>query len=164
MFFINRIVAVLVFAPMFLWGSQPFIEHRYIYSIDRHLEMNGTISFEDEKMEILYSKPQTRRIVYDGSSLDVYGQNGELVQHTDLESDPMMKLYMHFISQLYRGNFKALEENFRLVYEDDGVRLIPIAPADKVVLGVDVQLSGETISKITTRMSNGDEIVLDIAQ
>ncbi len=153
-----------MFVSTLLWSGQSFREHRYIYSIDRHLEMNGTISFEDEKMEILYTEPQFRRIVYDGSSLDVYGQNGELMQHTDLESDPIMKLYMYFISQLYRGNFKALEGNFRLVYEDDGVRLIPIPPADKVVLGVDVLQSGSTISKITTRMSNGDEIVLDIAQ
>ena len=163
MLFINRITAAVIFVPMLLWSAQPFREHRYIYSIDRHFEMNGTISFSDEKMEILYTQPHSRRIVYDGSSLDVYDSSGELVQHTDLDSEPVMKLYMRFISQLYRGNFKELEDNFKLEYKNGSIRLLPIPPADKVVLGIVVQRSGGTISKITTRMSNGDEIVLDIA-
>ncbi len=145
-----------------LWSAHSFKEHRYIYSIDKHLELSGSIVFESDKMEIYYTEPQIRRIVYDGSSMDTY-EHDILTQHIDLASQPMMQLYMRFIFQLYQGNFKVLEENFNIVYEDDTVRLTPIPPADKVIVSVEVIRQNKVIKKIMMKMSNGDEITLDIA-
>ncbi len=145
-----------------LWSAQPFKEHRYIYSIDKHLELSGSIAFEPKRMEIRYSEPQIRRIVYDGESMDTYAHD-ILTQHIDLSAQPMMQLYMRFIFLLYQGDFKALEENFNIIYEERIVRLTPIPPADKVITSVEVTRQNETIRKIITRMGNGDEITLDMA-
>jgi len=155
-------LALLVMAISTLWAAQPFKEQRYIYSIDKHLALSGTIAFEAKQMEIRYTEPQIRRIVYDGDSMDTYDHD-ILTQHIDLSSQPMMQLYMRFIFELYQGNFKALEESFNTVYEGDTVRLTPIPPADKVITSVEVIRPNKVISKIMTKMSNGDEIRLDIA-
>ncbi len=44
------------------------------------------------------------------------------------------------------------------------VILTPIAPVDKVIKSVVVQRSAKGLEKIMTKMSNGDEITLFIAQ
>ena len=156
-----KFIGLLLLTTTLLWSGQSFKEYRYIYSIDKHLELSGVIEFESEKMEIRYREPQIRRIVYDGESMDTYDHD-ILTQHIDLASKPMMQLYMHFIFELYQGNFKALEENFNIAYEEDIVRLTPVPPADKVITSVEILRSDNEIRKIMTKMSNGDEITLDI--
>jgi hypothetical protein len=149
-----------------LTGSQShsFTEERYIYSIDKHLQMRGTIRFDDAGMEIDYTAPMQRRVVYREGSMEIYGPDGKLEQRIDLDDEPMMKLYMRFIFLLYRGDLETLESYFTIRTEGKRVSLSPIPPADKVVRSVEVVREGKQVKKITTMMSNNDEITIDIAQ
>jgi hypothetical protein len=97
--------------------------------------------------------------------MDVTDARGETLQHLDLNEEPMMKVYMEFIHQLYRGDYKALRENFTITSSATVVRLAPIPPIDKVVKSVEVHRDKSMeLQKIMTKMSNGDEITINIAQ
>jgi len=145
-------------------GGYTFEETRYVYSIDKTMQMKGSISFDDKGMKIDYVEPGVRHIIYDGLSMDVVDSDGEVVQHVDLNEEPMMKVYLDFIHKLYRGDYEALSENFVIEKTSTVVKLMPIAPVDKVIKSVVVHRNVKGLEKINTKMSNGDEITLTIAQ
>ncbi len=160
-----KIVALLFLTALALFaGGYTFEEKRYVYSIDKTLQMKGTISFDDKGMKIDYVEPGVRHIIYDGLSMDVVDSDGEVVQHVDLNEQPMMKVYLDFIHKLYRGDYEALSENFVIEKTSTVVMLTPIAPVDKVIKSVIVNRNAKGLEKINTKMSNGDEITLTIAQ
>ncbi len=150
---------------MLIAGGYDFKEERYLYSIDKNLTMKGHITFDDRGMQIDYREPEMRHIVYDGLYMDVTDSKGVRIQHLDLNEQPMMKVYMDFIHKLYRSDYKALRENFTITSSATVVNLTPIPPVDKVVRSVEVHRDKEMqLQKIMTKMSNGDEITLHIAQ
>jgi len=158
-------LSLLFSALLLIAGGHDFEEERYLYSIDKTVTMRGHITFDDKGMEIDYSEPEVRRIVYDGLYMDVTDAQGATLQHLDLNEEPMMKVYMEFIHQLYRGDYKALRENFTITSSATVVRLTPIPPIDKVVKSVEVRRDKTmALQKIMTKMSNGDEITIHIAQ
>jgi len=161
-----KIVSIVLLLAMTLLGAggYQFEEERYLYSIDKTLKLKGHITFDDKGMQIDYTAPEVRRIVYDGLYLDVSDAAGKTIQHLDLNEEPMTKVYMDFIHKLYRGDYKALRENFTITSNATVVRLTPIPPVDKVVKSVEVHREGTTLQTIMTKMSNGDEITLHIAQ
>ena len=158
------ITLLLITALTLIAGGYEFQEKRYVYSIDKTMQMRGTIAFDEKGMKIGYSEPGERHIIYDGSSMDVVDSDGEVVQHVDLNKEPMMKVYMDFIHKLYRGDYDALRENFVIEKSATVVKLTPIAPVDKVITSVLVNRNAKGLEKINTKMSNGDEITLTIAQ
>ena len=143
-------------------GSYDFDETRYIYSIDKTLEMQGKITFDNKGMHIDYIAPQERHIIYDGLSMDVVDEHGETLQHVNLDDQPMMKIYMDFIHKLYRGDYEALSENFKITKNITSIILQPIAPIDKVIKSVVVHHNDSKLEQIKTEMSSGDEITLKI--
>jgi hypothetical protein len=145
-------------------GGYDFKEKRYVYSIDKTLQMEGHIAFDEKGMKIDYVEPEVRHINYDGLSMDVLNSDGETVQHVDLNEQPMMKVYLDFIHKLYRGDYEALSENFTIQKTITVVMLSPIAPVDKVIKSVVVHRNAKGLEQIMTKMSNGDEITLNIAQ
>ncbi len=160
-----KITLLLFLTFMMLFaGSYNFKEERYIYSIDKSLTMKGAITFDDRGMKIEYTEPERRHISYDGAYMDVTDAGGNTLQHVDLNEQPMMKVYMDFIHKLYRGDYAALSENFTIKQTTTVVMLTPIAPVDKVIKSVVVHRSAKGLEKIMTKMSNGDEITLFIAQ
>ena len=160
-----KIVALLFLTALALFaGGYTFEEKRYVYSIDKTLQMKGTIAFDEKGMKIDYVEPGVRHIIYDGLSMDVVNSDGEVVQHVDLNEQPMMKVYLDFIHKLYRGDYEALSENCIIEKTTTAVMLTPIAPVDKVIKSVVVNRNAKGLEKINTKMSNGDEITLTIAQ
>ena len=153
------LISVSLFA-----GSYHFDEERYIYSIDKTIEMTGKITFDEKGMRIDYSAPEVRHIVYDGLSMDVLDGEQKVVQHIDLNDQPMMKVYLDFIHKLYRSDYKALSENFKVQKTQTVVILTPIPPIDKVMKSVLVHQTPKGLQQIKTKMSNGDKITLHITQ
>ena len=145
-------------------GSYHFDESRYVYSIDKTIKMKGEITFDEKGMRIDYSAPEVRHIVYDGLSMDVLDAEEKVVQHVDLSEQPMMKVYLDFIHKLYRGDYEALSENFKVQKTQTVIILTPIAPVDKVVKSVLVHQTPKGLQQIKTEMSNGDKITLHITQ
>ncbi|MGB5965306.1 MAG: hypothetical protein WBF77_00470 [Sulfurimonadaceae bacterium] len=145
-------------------GGYNFEEKRYVYSIDKTLQMRGTIAFDEKGMQIDYVEPEVRHISYDGLYMDVTDSSGKNIQHVDLNEQPMMKVYLDFIHKLYRSDYKALRENFTIKETVTVVMLTPIAPVDKVIKSVVVHRNTKGLEQIMTKMSNGDEITLLIAQ
>jgi len=141
-----------------------FVEERYIYSIDKHLTLKGSIRFDAEGMQIDYSEPERKRIVYSDSSMDVYDASGALLQHVDLEAQPVMKLYMHSLFALYRGDFETLKNYFTVKEEGRNVYLTPIPPADKAVHDIHVTRLGDAVETIETVMSSHDTITIYITE
>ena len=154
---------LLSFMTLFA-GSYHFNESRYVYSVDKTLEMKGKITFDEKGMRIDYSVPEVRHIVYDGLSMDVLDGDEKIVQHVDLNEQPMMKVYLDFIHKLYRGDYDALSDNFKVQKTQTVIILTPIAPIDKVVKSVLVHQTPKGLAQIKTKMSNGDEITLHITQ
>lgn len=160
-----KIVTLLLVTFYTLFGgSYDFKEQRYIYSIDKQVEMQGRITFDKAGMSIDYSAPEIRHIIYDGRFMDVVDADGKSVQHMNLNDQPMMKIYMDFIHKLYRGDYKALSENFKIQKTQTAVLMTPIAPIDKVIKSVIIHKTPKGLSQIKTKMSNGDEITLHITQ
>ncbi len=160
-----KIIFVLLFTFLsLLGGSYDFKEQRYIYSIDKEIEMQGRINFDKVGMSIDYSAPEVRHIIYDGRSMDVVDAEGKTIQHVDLNDTPMMKIYMDFIHKLYRGDYEALSENFKIQKTQTAVLMTPIPPIDKVIKSVIIHKTPKGLSQIKTKMSNGDEITLHITQ
>ena len=145
-------------------GSYDFDENHYVYSIDKTLEMKGKITFDEKGMRIDYSVPEVRHIIYDGLSMDVLDSDEKIVQHIDLNEQPMMKVYLDFIHKLYRSDYESLSENFKIQKTQTVIILTPIPPVDKVVKSVLVHQSPKGLQQIKTKMSNGDEITLHISQ
>lgn len=161
----KTVLLLFLSALILIAGGYDFTEERYVYSIDKTMTMKGHIAFDDRGMQIDYSQPEVRRIVYDGIYMDVTDAKGNPLQHLDLNEQPMMKVYMDFIHKLYRSDYKALRENFTITSSATVVKLAPIPPIDKVVNSVEVHRDKEMrLQKIMTKMSNGDEITLHIAQ
>jgi len=161
----RALLLLFLSALTLLAGGYDFEEERYLYSIDKSMKMKGHIAFDEKGMQIDYSEPEVRRIVYDGLYLDVMDGQGVSVQHLDLNEQPMMKIYMDFIHKLYRGDYKALRENFTITSNASVVKLTPIPPVDRVVKSVEVHRDKTmALQKIMTKMSNGDEITLHIAR
>lgn len=160
-----RILLLLLATVMALTaGGYGFKEKRYVYSIDKTLQMQGSITFDEKGMQIDYSEPEVRHISYDGLVMEVRNADGETLQHVDLNEQPMMKVYFDFIHKLYRGDYDALGENFTIKQTASVILLEPIPPVDKVIKSVVVNRTPKGLKKIVTKMSNGDEITLDIAQ
>ena len=160
-----KIVALLFLTLLTLFaGSYNFDETRYIYSIDKTLEMQGKITFDEKGMRIDYSAPEVRHIIYDGLSMKVVGSDAKVLQEVDLNEQPMMKVYMDFIHKLYRGDYEALSENFSIKQTQTVVMLTPIPPIDKIITSVIVHKKAKGLSQIKTKMSNGDTITLHITQ
>ncbi len=160
-----KIAALLFLAVLTLMaGGYDFKETRYVYSIDKTLQMQGRITFDDKGMRIDYTEPDIRTIIYDGLSMNVVDRDGNVLQHVELNEEPMMKVYMDFIYKLYRSDYAALRENFTINESITVVMLTPIAPIDKVIKSVVVRRNAKGLQEILTRMSNGDEITLHIAQ
>jgi len=160
-----KIVLVLMMVVFSLFaGSYHFDETRYVYSIDKTLEMKGKITFDEKGMRIDYSAPEVRHIIYDGLSMDVLNSDDKVVQHIDLDEQPMMKVYLDFIHKLYRGDYEALSENFKVQKTQTVIILTPIPPIDKVVKSVLVHQTPKGLAQIKTKMSNGDTITLHISQ
>ncbi len=160
----KTLLLLLVATLTLMAGAYDFKERRYVYSVDKTMELEGSIAFDDKGMKIDYVEPGVRHIVYDGLSMDVVNNEGEVVQHVDLNEQPMMKVYLDFIHKLYRGDYEALSENFVINKSSTKVTLTPIAPIDKVIKSVVVQRSVKGLEQINTKMSNGDEITLTITQ
>ena len=156
-------ILLLTFLSL-LGGGYDFKEQRYIYSVDKTLEMAGHITFDKAGMSIDYSTPEVRHIVYDGRSMDVVDADGKTIQHVDLNDAPMMKIYMDFIHKLYRGDYEALSEYFKIHKSQTAVLMTPIPPIDKVIKSVIIHKTPKGLSQIKTKMSNGDEITLHITQ
>lgn len=159
-----KMAVLLLTALTLMAGGYNFQEKRYIYSIDKNVQMRGTIAFDEKGMQIDYIEPDVRHISYDGLYMDVTDSRGKSIQHVDLNEKPMMKVYLDFIHKLYRGDYKALRENFTINESITVVMLTPIAPIDKVIKSVVVHRSAKGLETIKTKMSNGDEITLLIAQ
>ncbi len=160
-----KIITLLLLTLMTLFaGAYTFEESRYVYSVDKTLEMKGNISFDAKGMQIDYTSPGVRHIIYDGLSMNVVDSDGKVLQHIDLNDQPMMKVYMDFIHKLYRGDYDALSENFVIKKSSNMVTLTPIAPIDKVIKSVVVHRNAKGLEKINTKMSNGDAITLTIVQ
>ena len=157
------LILLLTFLSLF-GGGYDFQEQRYIYSVDKSLEMAGRITFDKVGMRIDYDEPGVRHIIYDGRSMDVVDASGKVIQHVDLNDQPMMKIYMDFIHKLYRGDYEALSENFKIQKSQTAVLMTPIPPIDKVIKSVVVHKTSKGLSEIQTKMSNGDEITLHITQ
>jgi hypothetical protein len=161
----KTVLLLFLSAMMLIAGGYDFTEERYLYSIDKTMTMKGHITFDEKGMQIDYSEPEVRRIAYDGLSMDVTDAKGVTLQHLDLNEQPMMKVYMDFIHKLYRSDYRALRENFTITSSATVVNLAPIPPVDKVVKSVEVHRDrAMRLQKIITKMSNGDEITLHIAQ
>lgn len=159
---------ILLVLFMMVWslfaGSYTFKEQRYIYSIDKTLEMEGKITFSKEGMRIDYTEPEVRHIRYDGLSMDVVDSSDKVIQHVDLNEQPMMKVYMGFLEKLYRGDYDALSDDFKVQKTETAVILTPIPPVDKVVSSVLVHKNSKGLQQIKTKMSSGDEITIHITQ
>jgi len=158
------VISMLLTTLALFGGSYAFKESRYIYSIDKTLQMQGKISFDEKGMRIDYSAPEVRHIVYDGLSMEVVKADGEVIQHVDLNEQPMMKVYMDFIHKLYRSDYEALSDNFKISKTQTVVLLAPIPPIDKVIKSVVIHKTPKGLSQIKTKMSNGDVITLHITQ
>ncbi len=158
------LVVILIFSLSLLADSFHFKESRYIYSIDKSLEMEGRITFERNGMHIDYSEPEVRHILYTGRAMDVVDSNGNVIQHIDLNKEPMMKIYMDFLEKLYRGDYDALRDDFKVQKTETVVILTPIAPIDKVVTSVLVHKNSKGLQQIKTKMSSGDEFTIHITQ
>jgi len=141
-----------------------FVEERYIYSIDKHMTLKGSIHFDGEQMQIDYSEPERKRIVYSDAGMDVYGPSGALLQHIDLDAQPMMKLYMQSLFALYRGDYATLKNYFTVKEEGHDVYLTPIPPADKAVHDIHVTRLGDAVETIETVMSSHDTITIYITE
>ena len=160
-----KIITVMFLSVLTLFaGGYNFSEERYVYSIDKTMQMKGTISFDDQGMMIDYFEPGIRHIQYDGLYMKVTDSKGKEIQNVDLKEQPMMKVYLDFIHKLYRGDYDALSENFVIKKSTTIILLEPIAPIDKVIKSVVVHRGAEGLEKIMTKMSNGDEITLLITQ
>ena len=157
-------LVLFILSMSLLAGSFDFKESRYIYSIDKTLEMEGKITFETDGMNIDYSKPEIRHIRYNGRSMDVVDSGGKVIQHIDLNEEPMMKVYMGFLEKLYRGDYDALSDDFKVQKTETAVILTPIPPVDKVVTSVLVHKNSKGLQQIKTKMSSGDEITIHITQ
>ena len=158
------LMSLLLIGLTLLAKGYTFEEERYIYSIDKTVVMHGSITFDKAGMHIDYSEPEERHIVYNSLFMDVLDADGDVVQHVDLSKEPMMKIYLDFIHKLYRGNYDALAENFKITKTQSVVMLAPIAPIDKVITSVVVHKNPKGLSQIRTKMSNGDVITLHISQ
>ena len=161
-----RTVMLVLLAVSALWGDGPFDfnETRYVYSIDKSLEFSGAICFDASGMEIDYTVPEARKVVYDGERLRVFDAEGTLQQDIDLNEQPAMRLYMQFLLWLYRGDLEALAAYFTVIEHGDELQLLPIAPTDKVVGWVKVLREEGKVRFIKTSMSNHDEIAIRIAR
>ena len=158
------LLALFVLTLSLFAGSFTFKETRYIYSIDKSIEMEGKITFEENGMHIDYSEPEVRHIRYNGRAMDVVDSDGEILQHIDLNEEPMMKIYMGFLEKLYRGDYDALSDDFKVLKTETAVILTPIPPVDKAVKSVIVHKNSKGLQQIKTKMSSGDEITIHIAQ
>lgn len=147
-----------------LWADGPFAFHeaRYVYGIDTTLEFAGTITFDAAGMQIDYTAPQPRRILFDSEHLRIYDGGGKLEQEVDLEAEPGMRLYMQFLLWLYRGDLDALAPYFTVTQIGDELHLDPLSPTDKVVASVKVRRDALGVRRIKTTMSNHDAITIDI--
>ena len=157
-------LALFIFSLSLFADSFSFKESRYIYSIDKTIEMEGKITFKSNGMYIDYSKPEVRHIRYNSKAMDVVNSEGKIIQHIDLNEEPMMKVYMEFLERLYRGDFDALSDDFKVQKTETTVILTPIPPVDKVVTSVLVHKNSKGLQQIKTKMSSGDEITIHIAQ
>ena len=161
---IRWLAILLVALALHADGPFAFDETRYVYSIDRTLELSGTIRFDASGMEIDYTAPEASRIVYDGERLRTFDGEGTLQHEIDLNDEPGMRLYMQFLLWLYRGDFDALGAYFTVTETPEGMRLDPIPPTDRVVTSVAVAGSAGAIRQIQTDMSNGDAITIRISR
>ena len=145
-------------------GGVAFDETRYLYSIDKTLRFSGEIRFSDGGMQIDYTKPEKRRIVYGGNRLEVFDADGGLMEEIDLDERPGMKLHMQFLLWLYRGDYDALKEYFTIERRGEEMDLHPIPPTDRVIASVNVVQEAQAPRVIKTVMSNGNEITITIAR
>jgi len=157
-------LATLIFSLSLFAGSFSFNETRYIYSIDKTLEMEGKITFDTNGMHIDYTQPEVRHIRYNGRAMDVVDSDEKIIQHIDLNEEPMMKVYMGFLEKLYRGDYDGLSDDFKVLKTEMVVILTPIPPVDKVVTSVLVHKNSRGLQQIKTKMSSGDEITIHITQ
>jgi hypothetical protein len=161
-----RALFIFLLMTLSLWGDGPFAfeEQRYVYSLDRIFELSGTIRFDAEGMEVVYTAPEARRIVYGEDRLRTYDGDGALLQEIDLAEAPSMRLYMQFMLWLYRDDTEALRHYFTIEPTEEGMHLAPIPPTDKAVTSVEVVKAADAVRKIQTQMSNGDAITIDITR
>ena len=138
-----------------------FIEHRYIYALDKNITLDGSISFEKNLTTIHYYKPQERTIEVDDKAMRIY-EKGALIATKSLDDEAKSAMYIHFLTLLYKMDLKELEGYFYITKGVDTLILKPNPLVTDVIASIEITLKNNRPKSVYTKMRSGDAITLYI--
>lgn len=125
-------------------ASELFKESRYIYAIDNILYYEGKISFEDEKITILYTSPKHESITY-------------------LKDDEsrQKKAFFLILNSIYSSDIDSLKEYFKVERADLKTVLIPLGVFSDSIQKVEFKKSHKELEYLLIKMQNKDWIKIE---
>ena len=154
------ILCILSLLHLFANDASTFKETRYLYALDKTIELEGFITFGEQNIVIEYVKPESKVLTYFEEKLTIQDQNGYNV--IDAQSMPSMNYFFLIIKAVHDENSVLLDSFFETTTKGDETLLSPTGVAAEVLEEVRITRQVTKLKSLHVKIKNGDRITIEI--
>lgn len=157
-----KVIVLCLLSLLYLFANDAstFKETRYLYALDKTIELEGFITFGEQNIVIEYVKPESKVLTYFEEKLTIQDQNGYNV--IDAQSMPSMNYFFLIIKAVHDENSLLLDSFFEATTKGDETLLSPKGVAAEVLEEVRITRQATKLKSLHVKIKNGDRITIEI--
>jgi hypothetical protein len=138
--------------------SMHFSEEKYHVALDRSLKKKGKITFENDKITIIYEGAENR-LIYDGNYL--YTHKHTKVHKLDLHKNPAVKMFFVLFEAVYLNKQNVLKSYFVVSKKGNTFILQPKKNIARYIKSMQYSKLKNRLLFLTISLGNGDRIHIE---
>lgn len=154
------VLCLLSLLCLFANDASTFKETRYLYALDKTIELEGFITFGEQNIIIEYAKPESKVLTYFEEKLTIQDQNGYKV--IDTQRMPSMNYFFMIIKAVHDENNVLLNSFFEAKTEGEETLLSPKGVVAEVLEEVRITRQATKLKSLHVKIKNGDRITIEI--
>ncbi len=153
------LLAFFFFSSLVFAQSYHFTELRYSDAINHYMQLEGTIDFYKDSLDIKYPKIAKELDYKDGELL--YYEKSKEVALSELQKFKMIR-YFEILILLHNGDVHELNEMFTIEHTSDGERLLPLGRLKSYLKYILLRKEKNSLKYIKLFLQNSDTISITI--
>ncbi|WP_024954798.1 hypothetical protein [Sulfurospirillum arcachonense] len=139
-----KILFILLLLVLHVNANESFKETRYIYAIDKKIEFQGSITFLEKSIDIVYTKPKEEKVTY-------------LKEDENLQR----KTFYMILQAIHSSNEALLNEYFEIKKIQTKEVLTPVGILRDYIREVEYKKEENILEFIKIQMQNDDWILIE---
>ena len=154
------LLLALTTLSLFASSGSHFKETRYLYALNKSIELDGYITFGDYNIMIEYVKPTYKVLTYFEEKLTIQDDNG--FQSIEAQKMPSINYFFMIVKAVHDDNMTLIDTFFTSQTTNTLTTLTPIGVAAEVLEKASIKKDGTGLRFLEVSLKNGDRISIEI--